>query len=53
MTDNKQTDAAMRRRMWIRHRQDNAYFARRRWSLLFWDFVGGWFGMKPYYDVRH
>lgn len=53
IADDKQTDDAMKRRMWIRRRQDDAFFGHRPRLLKFWDFVGGWFGMDTYYDSGH
>jgi hypothetical protein len=54
MADNKQTDKAMVRRLWIRRKQDDAYFGHHSWRFWFWDtWVGGWFGMDSYYDSRH
>lgn len=51
--DNKQTDKAMIRRMWIRRRQDNAFFGHHRYQIAFWEWVGGRFGVDSRYDSRH
>lgn len=56
MTDDEETYRNMRRmkrHLWIRRKQDDAYFARHRHRFAFWDWLGGWFGMDSYYDSRH